>query len=117
ELFADAGEWHLKVLANIVRQRLQRRDIDDLRLVPETAGDSLVHQRVDRGEKGGERLARAGGRCDEHMLAGLDRRPSLFLRGGGRGEAPLEPGGDGGMEERGEFHGAGACAITGSPAE
>ena len=33
QLLADAGERRFEVLLDVVRQRLQRRDIDDLRLV------------------------------------------------------------------------------------
>src|ERR1700690_365052 len=38
------------------------------------------------------------------MAAGLDHRPRLRLRGGGRREAAVEPGGDRRMKERGERH-------------
>ena len=33
QFLADAGERRVEVLADVVRQRLQRRDVDDLRLV------------------------------------------------------------------------------------
>ncbi len=102
---ADAGERRLQVLLDVVGERLQRRDIDDLRLVGEPAGETLPHQPVDRREKGGERLAGARGRGDQHMPAVLDGRPGLGLRRGGCGEAATEPGGDRRVKQGFEAHG------------
>ena len=108
----DAGERPFEVLLDVVRQRLQRRDVDDLRLVRELPGDAaldpLAHQPVDRGEERGQRLARAGRRRDQDIASLLDRRPCLLLRRGRRGEAAIEPGGNGGVEQRGEGHAAGS---------
>ena len=65
-----------RLSADVVRQRLQRRDVDDARLVGEAARrQAVAHQRVDRGEERGQRLARAGRRGDQRVPAGADRRP------------------------------------------
>ncbi len=102
--FADAGERGFEVALNVVGQRLQRRDVNDLRLVREAAIHSLANQAVDRREKGRERLAGAGRRSDQGMSARLDRRPGLGLRGGRPSKAAVEPLGDGGMEQMGWVH-------------
>src|SRR5262249_22465865 len=112
--FAHAGERRLEVAADIVRQCLQWRDVDDLRLVAESARQPLPHQPVDRRQKGGERLARPGGGRDQHVPAGLDRRPRLSLRRGRCGEAAIEPGGDGGVKQRGWGHGYGVDVANGN---
>ena len=100
EFLANAGERDFEVFLDVVGERLERRDIDDLRLIFEAAFEALFYEVVDRGEKGGERLARAGRGGEQHMAAGLDRGPSLLLGRGRRGEAAREPGGDCGMEQR-----------------
>ena len=82
ELRADAGERRLEVAVDVVRQRLQRRDIDDMRLVGQRALEALADEIVERGEEGRERLAGPGRRGDQRMAPGLDRRPGAGLRGG-----------------------------------
>ena len=99
ELGADAGDRRLQVALDVVRQRLERRDVHDVRLIRQTPFRTLAHQRVDRGEKRGQRLPRAGRRGDERMAAGGDRRPRRDLRRGGRGERRAEPRPDRWMEE------------------
>ena len=89
--FADAGQRRLEVAVDVVRQRLERRDVDDLGRVGEPALEALPHQLVDRGQKGRQRLARAGRRGDQGVAAGLDRRPGFGLGGRRRGEAVGEP--------------------------
>ena len=89
--FPDAGQRRLEIAVDVVRERLERRDVDDLGLVGQPALEALPHQVVDRRQKRGERLARAGRRGDEGMAAGLDRRPSLGLGGRRRGETVGEP--------------------------
>ena len=54
ELGADAGERRLEVALDVVGQGLERRDVDDLRLVPEPALDALAHQIVDRRHERGQ---------------------------------------------------------------
>ena len=58
ELGADAGERRLEVELDVVRQRLQRRDVDDAVSSAQPAGpQALPHQRVERGEECRQRLA------------------------------------------------------------
>src|SRR5438093_1372357 len=51
----------------------------------------LLEQGIKTGEEGGERLAGAGGRGDQDVLARRDRRPASGLHIGGRAEARAEP--------------------------
>ena len=94
-----------RFFSDVVRQRLERRHVDDLSLVRELARQSLPHQTIDRREKSGQRLAGSGGSGDQDVLAGVDRRPRRRLRRGGRFEAMIEPGGDRRMKQRGWVHG------------
>ena len=48
-------------------------------VIPQRTVDPLPHEVIDRGQKGGERLAGSGRRRDQQMAAALDRRPSLRL--------------------------------------
>ena len=93
-----------RLLLDVVGQRLQRRDVDDERLVGQRRLDPLRNELVDRGEKRGERLARAGRRGDEDVLPALDQRPRPRLRRRRRREVPVEPLCDGGMEPCGIAH-------------
>ena len=74
---ADAGERLLEIALDVVGQRLERRDVDDARHVRKPALDALAHERVDRREKRGERLARAGRRGDQRVPAARNRRPGV----------------------------------------
>src|SRR5207302_7293134 len=93
---AQLGEGLEEVLADIVRQRLEWRDVDHLRLARKRV--PLTDHRVEAGEECRERLARSGRRGNQRVFAGLDSRPSGGLRLGGRAETALEPARDGGME-------------------
>ena len=84
---------------NIGRKRLQRRYIDDAHFVRQAALLlRFAQQPVDRREEGGERLARAGGRGDERMLAAPDGAPAFELGVGGLGEAARPPALDDGVK-------------------
>ena len=98
QLLPDAAQGLLEVDADVVGQRLQRRDVDHARLVRQRALRGQAHQLVDGGEEGRQGLARAGGGGDERVASGLDGRPGPRLCRRGRGEAGAEPGGDRGME-------------------
>ena len=100
ELLPDAGQRRLEIAMDVVRQRLQRRHVDDLRRIGERRLETLAHQIVDRGEKGRERLARSRRRGDEGVAAGLDRGPRLGLRRRRRGETLGEPVRDRRVEQR-----------------
>src|SRR5262249_19418829 len=65
---------------DVVRERLERRDIDDLRLVLERVFESLPDQPVDGTKKGGKGLAGAGWRGNQHIASCLDRGPGFALR-------------------------------------
>ena len=80
QLGGDAGERRLEIALDVVRQRLQRRDVHHARHVLQPPGGAFAHQRIDGGEKRGQRLARARGRRDQRVLAARDRRPGVELR-------------------------------------
>ncbi len=83
---------------HIVRERTQRRHIDDAKLVFQRLFERLFEQAVDTGQKGGQRLA-AAGRCgDQGVLTSGDIGPAQLLRFGRRGEPRMEPLRDDGME-------------------
>ena len=104
KLRTDAGERSCQVLLDIVRQRLQRRDIDNERLIRQRCLDALPHQFVDSSEERGERLARAGRRGDEHIPSGLNQRPGPCLGFGRFAKVLPKPGVDSGMEGRFALH-------------
>jgi hypothetical protein len=99
ELLPDAGERPFEILMDVVRQRLERRDVDDLRRIRERRLEALPHQVVDRGHEGRERLARSRGRRDQRMEARLDRRPRFGLRRRRRSETLGKPVRDRRVEE------------------
>ena len=102
---ADAGERCLQVALDVVGQRLQRRDVDHLRGVCETACQPLADQPVDRRQERGEGLAGSGRGSNQGMAASLDRRPRLRLRRCRRGEAVGEPRRDGRVKQVCWVHG------------
>jgi len=106
EALADAGKRRFQVALDVVRQRLERRDVDDLGFVLEAAVEALPHQAIDGGEKGRQRLARPGRGGNQHVPAGLEGRPRLCLCRRGRGKAALKPGGNGRMKQGTWRHGA-----------
>ena len=103
ELLADPLQRLGQILLDVGRQGLQRRDVDDLGLVPQCSLEALSQQPVDRGEKRGEGLAGAGGRGDQNVAARIDRGPGTPLRLGRLGERALEPALHGGVK-RGQGH-------------
>src|ERR1700677_1492508 len=88
ELFSYAGQRRLEIAMDVVRQRLERRHVDDLRRIRERRLETLPDEVVDRREKGRERLARSRGRGDEGVAARPGFRPS-FRVPGGRGSGNL----------------------------
>jgi hypothetical protein len=98
QLLPDAGQRLLQVAVDVVGQRLERRDVHHARLVAQLAAHPQAHQRIDGGEKGGQRLAGTGGRGDQHVPARLDQRPGLGLRQRGNGVGAPEPVRHRGME-------------------
>jgi len=94
----DFGERHFQVDVDIVAQRLERRDVDDLGLVGERAETGGAHQPVEAEQKRGEGLAGTGRRGDEDVAARADLRPAEHLWFSGGGEALGEPVADEGVE-------------------
>ena len=97
----DAGQRLLEVLADVVRQRLERRDVEDVDFVRESLAQPLAHQFVDGGQESRQRLAGARRRRDQCVLALRRDRPGLRLDIGRLAEAGLQPGGNGGVEREG----------------
>src|SRR3989454_999928 len=81
----------VQILLDVVTERFERGDVHDLRAIFEAAGEGLLEQGIEPGEEGGERLAGAGGRGDQDVVARRDRRPAAGLHVGGRAEARAEP--------------------------
>jgi hypothetical protein len=73
---AISGQRHFQVLVNVVAERLQRRDVNDFGLIRERAGAGGAHQFVEADQKRGQRLARSGGRGDQHVVPGANFRPA-----------------------------------------
>ena len=101
---ADAGQRGAKVALDVVRQGLERRDVED-------ANGSGLGRRPRRGRRGSESierpeerrecLAAAGRGMDQRVMAGRDGGPTFSLGLRRRLEGRLEPGPDG-RPERGE---------------
>jgi hypothetical protein len=102
QLTANPLERLLEVAADVVGKRLQRRDVHDPSLVRQSADrigrQTLAHQIVECSQKGGQSLARSGGRRDQRVAAFTDRGPGPSLRLGRRTEPFAEPAGHGGVE-------------------
>ena len=80
-----------EVLANVVGERFERRDVDDFGVRLELACECLTEELVDADEEGGECFAGAGGGGDERGPLGEDGRPAFDLRLGGGAEAGEKP--------------------------
>ena len=76
---ADAPQRRPKVAFDVVGERLQRRDVHQSR-APFAGGKRVGRQAVQSPEERRQRLARTCRRRQQHVLAGRDRRPRLFLR-------------------------------------
>ncbi len=87
----DLTERHFQILANVVAQCLERRNINDFGTVLEGAAQGLANQAVDAGKKRRQRLAGAGGRANECGLTREYGWPSPLLRFRGRAEPGREP--------------------------
>jgi hypothetical protein len=87
QLGPDPAQRRAQVLLDVVGERLQRRDVDEPRALVARLGEEAVEPPQERRE----RLARAGRRRDEDVVAGGDRRPRLRLGGSRLGERPPEP--------------------------
>src|SRR6266496_5912863 len=81
-----------QVAADVVGERLERRDVDDLGPVFGGAVGRLAHEGIEAVEEGGERLARPRRSREQDVPSVGDGGPAQCLHGGGLGEAPPEPG-------------------------
>ena len=86
ELRVEPGERASQVPLDVVVQRLERRDVEKAQAVP-----GRLVEAVDADQERSERLSRARGRLDEHVIAARNRRPSEQLCGCRLGEGALEP--------------------------
>jgi len=114
----DLAQRALEVLPDVDAERLERRDVDELRLVGEGALRlEAAIQAIDAHEEGGQRLSRAGRRGDQRVASLRDGGPALRLRlGRAVGKAALEPAAHGGMERRSGIHGREA-SLARTPGE
>ncbi len=87
----DLAQGGFEVLLDVVGERLERRDVDDLRAGLEGAGDGLAEEAVDGDQKRCQGFSRAGGGGDEGGRAGDDGGPAALLRFGGGAEPGDEP--------------------------
>ncbi len=96
--FGYFGERDVEVLADVVGESFEGRDIEDLGFVCERVGAGSAHKSVETDEECSERLTRAGGGGDEHVASCVDLTPPGDLRLGGLTETVGEPFGDEGVE-------------------
>ena len=99
QLAPDAGKRRLQIAMDVIRQRFQRRNVNDMRFVGQRFLETLAHEVVERSHERGKGLAGSGRRCDQRVAAGLDRRPRAGLGGGRSAEGFREPGSDRGVEQ------------------
>ena len=88
---ADAGEGSPQVALDVDAERLERGDVEDAGAPGLVLGPLAAQQPVDRVEEGAQRLAAAGGRDDQCVLALGDGRPRAVLRRRRLGERRREP--------------------------
>ena len=74
------AERRLEILADVVGQGFERRDVDRQRLIGQRSVGGLANQIVQAQGEGRERLTRARRCRDQHVLAGANQRPALDLR-------------------------------------
>ena len=103
----------VQVPPHVVREGLERRDIEDVGAGLQPSLDGAAEEPVETGEEGRESLAGAGGRREEDVAAGRDQRPGLRLYRGGLVEPSPEPCLDDGVEAVGLEAGDGAGRCEG----
>src|SRR5262249_50694969 len=98
---------------NVVRESLERRDVDDLGLISKSILHAFANQTIDDGEEGGQGLARSGRCRNQDVVPGLDGRPSLFLGRRRAIERAGKPLGYGRMERGQGGHARASCVYGG----
>ncbi len=88
----DPGERRAQVALDVDGQRLERRDVEDPAAQRAVVRRRRRGQPVEGPQEGGQRLAGAGGRDDQHVPSGRDRVPGAGLGGCRTGEGAVEPG-------------------------
>ena len=76
----DFRQRSLKIFLDVVAQRLERRDVENLGFMGQSLLVPLAHQAIEADEKGCERFSRTSWGGDQHVVASLDERPGLLLR-------------------------------------
>ena len=104
----QAGERRAQVALDVIRQRLDRRHVDDARARPLAR---LAREPIEAPQERGERLAAAGRREHQRVVAARDARPAAPLDRGRGGKALREPRTRGFAEGREGLH-AGAIASS-----
>ncbi len=98
QLTADAFQRRQQVDLDVVGQGLQWRHIQNAGFVGQRRFAAFAHQRVDRGQKGGQRLSRSGRGGDQRRQSLLDQRPGTSLRLGRASKSRCKPACDSGMK-------------------
>jgi hypothetical protein len=80
EALAKLRERTLEVPLDVVVERLEGRDVEEVDRVRERAIETVRDESVELPEKRRERFSGAGRREDERVLAAGDRRPPALLR-------------------------------------
>src|SRR3974390_376936 len=100
----DPAQRRLQIAVDVGGQCLERRDVDHLGRISESAFYTLTDKFVDRRKKCGKRFARTRRRCDQGMTARFDHWPGFSLSRGRLGEVVSKPLCHRWMEELGEIH-------------
>ena len=101
---ANPSERFLQIFPDIVAQRFQRRDVNDLRFIGQISPCAFSEQRIQRSKEGSQRFSRTRWGRNQHVPAGLNCRPAAHLRFCWRSECLLEPPCDRRMKSEG-LHG------------
>src|SRR5262249_16698627 len=96
--FRDFRERRFQILANVIAQRFERRDVNHVDPLFEIAGPRLAHQMIEAEQKCGKCLTGTGGRGDQDIAARTDFWPTENLRFSGVGKTPGKPLSDEGIE-------------------
>ena len=87
----ELRQWQLEVPVDVVAERFEGRDVEDLHRVGERRPLALGDQLVELPQECGKRLPRAGRRQDEGVRPLGDGRPSALLRRTRRAQCLREP--------------------------